>query len=126
MPRPGSTLIHRNLHTALSGVFPALVTIQANIPIRDPGGTYGEPQEGWENLAAHVDLECRISPTDGQEERTENEIFSRTTHAITLKGNYPMITAGMRAQSGGLNFDIRAAQEDGESYTTKLNCEIVT
>lgn len=117
------TIVHPGLLDKLSGFFPATVTIQQNAPTRDDAG---QPVEGWGNLAGHVDLPCRVSPSGGKEVKLENQTYTVSTHVILLKGHYPPIDASMQAVSGGQAYDILLVEHDGQGETTRLTVEVVT
>ncbi len=117
-----SDLIHPGLLAELGDFFPDTCTIQT---LSEEPDSSGELQPVWTDFADHVDIPCSVSPAGGDEVRTDVQTYAVATHAISLQGHYPAITAAMRAIIDGEAYDILLPEHSGYGLNTVLKCRVV-
>ena len=112
-------IVHPDLLASLPNHYTGTVTIQYPVITQD---SYGEESAGWQNLANHVDLRCRLAPSNefSREQRNQAQLYAVHIWDIALAGHYSSITEEMRAVVGGVAYDIELVQHDGNSETTHL------
>lgn len=124
-------IVHPDLLASLApNHYATTVTIQEAVVTQD---SYGEEHptsvddDGWTDLAGHVDLRCRMAPTLSQsrEQRTQAQLYAVHVWQIAIAGPYPSITEEMRALVNSVAYDIETVSFDGNSKTTHLQVRIV-
>ena len=118
------TIIHPSLlgELAATGHFPDTGTVQAAARAR----VGREVTLTWANVAGLVDLECAQSPMSAEERRSEDHTYSDATHKVLLASYQPTITTEMRWVSGGVNYDILAAEPEQQDTYTRMRVRLVT
>lgn len=119
-------IVHPGLLASLQPThYASTVTIQYAVVTQD---SYGEESEGWNTLAGHADLRCRIAPQQqfSREQRNQAQLYAVHVWDIAVAGYYPGITEEMRAVVDGVSYDIELIQHDGNHQITHLQVRIVT
>ena len=98
--------------------YPSLCTIQTATAVDDP---FGETTLTWADLAAHIDIPCRIAPADSREMRNADQVYTSATHKVNLNGYYPAIAAGHQTIVDDVTYSIEGPpQHDGNRKMTRL------
>ena len=112
-------LIHPNMLTRLQpNFYPSSCTIQEATEAAD---SYGQLIPTWGNLAEHVDLNCRIAPEGGSEQRAQIQVYAIHQWRVALNGYYPTIIETMRAVVDGVTYEIEQVVHDGNDKMTRLS-----
>lgn len=123
MANPQGLVHPQMLERLRPNFYPSSCTVQAATTVAN---SFGELIKSWSNLPDHVNLACRVAPTSGREQRSQEQLYSVHQWTIGLAGHYPGISETMRAVVNGQAYDIEAVQHDGQSKTTRLLTRIVT
>ena len=122
MNNPG--VVHPSLASSLvpPGHFPDTGTVQAAARAR----VGREVTLTWANVAGLVDLDCAQSPMTADERRSPDHTYSEATHKVLLASYQTTITTEMRWVSGGVNYDILAAEPEQQNTYTRMRVRLVT
>lgn len=116
-------IVHPRMMEALQpNFYPSVCTIQDLNATRD---SVGQLIPNPTDLAAHIDLPCRIAPRSTREVRTENQIYVNATHHVALNGYYPDIDEVMTAVVDGVAYDIEGVEHDGNRKTSRLFVRLI-
>lgn len=102
--------------------------------LEDTGNTTGEtgqPIEKFTDLAAHIDLPCRVAPVTALSRAARDArgemVVSTATHIVMLPGAYPSITTAHHVElADGLEYQIVSVIRDSEQLACELFVEKVT
>jgi len=126
-----SPLVHPDLLGALAGVgfYPSSLDIQTVTETRNVDGAV---LHTWADSAdpTLVGIDCAVNRAYGsrgaQEIQRGDMTVVTVTHVIGLAGYHPTITNAMRADVGGVYYDVLKVEHDAQSASTWLLCEVVT
>jgi hypothetical protein len=118
-----SVLVSPRWLTETAALYPSLCTIEEPANTNVKGDVIAAP---WAAVVGLTDLPCRVAAAGGGGRRTQDMIYSTTTHTIALAGRYTTILPKMRAVIDGLCYDIEAVTYDGEGIMTRLAARIIT
>lgn len=111
------SLVHPRLRSSLN---PRFFNAECTIyELSDQRSPVGQPTP---TLIVHLEaIPCRIATASGSERRQPAQTIATHSHRIVLNSYAPTITPAMRAEVGGVAYDIVAVEHDSERIMTYLN-----
>ncbi len=88
--------------------------------------TTGQEQDTYAVVTGYEAVPCRVAPSSGGERRTNLQVYSDTTHVISLAAQILNLTKEWRANVDGQDYLILRVSTEAEGAFTHLECRIVT
>ena len=116
-------IVHPKMYERMGILYNSTCTIQYYD--EDNLDEWGQPDPQWVDLPNHIDLECSIAPSGGQEVKQPDKEYDVSTHHISFNDYYPDIEEKMRAVVNGKTYDIQLVEHGSRKKSTRLTVEVV-